>query len=303
VWISETNESGLRRLGTNLVYQRFTPADFAAQPWVEENGALREASSRMFTPATDFGSATLPTPLAAPTGAIVTPQLRTGTAPYGFGLAGNIIATDSGTLEGAFRGIENKADLDLISKPEVLVVNGTLATIKAGTLVPFMTSSKVVASLVMEWRDVGVNMQLAPTIMPNDCVQLQLSQLEVSENTTTKVKNLDLPVFSKRSQTGFVLVPSGQTLVIGGLSSRNISRDERRVPILGKVPLLGMAFRKRKSEAQVRTLLVFVSPTIVDLRNLSNDASSALEFWHDKGHDWKHKEDIEKEVKTMSEGL
>ena len=70
-------------------------------------------------------------------------------------------------------------------------------------------------------------------------------------------------MFAKRSQTGSVLVPNGQALVIGGLSSRVTRRTERRVPILGKVPVLGIAFRGRRSEVQNIHLLIFVSPTVV----------------------------------------
>ncbi len=315
VWISETDENGVRKLGANLSYTRFTPAEFATNPqqYNEQNNSLRQVSTQMFNAANDFGTATLPAPSAAPPLApgvggvptVASAPLRTGTVPSGFGMEAGIIASGSGTLEGAFRAIESKTDLDLISKPEILVVNGTVATIKAGSQVPYqsVTYPKGAPALAMAWRDVGVNMALQPTILPNDFVQLHLQQLEVSENTTVKVKALDLPVFSKRSQTGFVVVPSGQTLVIGGLSSRTVTKEERRVPLLGKIPVLGMAFRKRKAEADVRHLLVFVSPTVVDLRSLTEDAGSALEFWREKGSEWKHQEDLKKEIKIMQDEL
>ena len=50
----------------------------------------------------------------------------------GFGLTAGLIANDVGTLEATFRGLERKVDLDLISKPEILVVNNGIAEIKAG---------------------------------------------------------------------------------------------------------------------------------------------------------------------------
>lgn len=305
VWISETSESGLRKLGANLSYTRFTPSEFLGQPPVEQSGSLRQISTNVFSPTGDFGAVTLPTPITPAGVTDRTMPLREGAHPAGFGLEANIISTSTGTLEGAFRAIENKSDLDLISKPELLVVNGGVAEIKAGQQVPYQTVTypKGEPALSVQWRDVGVNMRLQPAIMPNDFVQLHLQQLEVSENTPEKVKNLDLPVFSKRSQTGFVLVPNGQTLVIGGLSSRLITRAERRVPLLGRAPVLGMPFRRRNSEAAITNLLIFVSPTIVDLRSLSKEAVGAMEFWRDRGSEWRFADEISKEIEVMADGL
>ncbi len=305
VWISEASESGLRKLGANLSYTRFTPSEFFGEPPVEQSGSLRQISTNVFSPATDFGTVTLPTPIMPPGVVDPTMPLRQGPQPSGFGLEANIIATSTGTLEGAFRAIENKSDLDLISKPELMVINGGVAEIKAGQQVPYQTVSypKGEPVLSVQWRDVGVNMKLQPTIMPNDFVQLHLQQLEVSENVPEKVKNLDLPVFSKRSQTGFVLVPNGQTLVIGGLSSRVVTRAERRVPLLGRIPVAGMPFRRRNSEASVTHLLIFVSPTVVDLRSLSKEAVSAMEFWRDRGSEWKFADEVSKEIEVMADEL
>lgn len=305
VWISEASESGLRKLGANLSYTRFTPSEFLGEPPVEQSGSLRQISTNVFSPAVDFGTVTLPTPITPPGVVDPTMPLRQGPQPSGFGLEANIIATSTGTLEGAFRAIENKSDLDLISKPELMVVNGGVAEIKAGQQVPYQTVSypKGEPVLSVQWRDVGVNMKLQPTIMPNDFVQLHLQQLEVSENVPEKVKNLDLPVFSKRSQTGFVLVPNGQTLVIGGLSSRVVTRAERRVPLLGRIPVAGMPFRRRNSEASVTHLLIFVSPTVVDLRSLSREAVSAMEFWRDRGSEWKFADEVSKEIEVMADEL
>ena len=148
----------------------------------------------------------------------------------------SIINSGYGTIDGAFRATEDQADVDLISKPELLVVNTGVAEIKAGGQVPYQTVkyTKGVPNLSVAWRDIGVVLKLQASILPSDFVQLHLQQLEVSDiNSIENLRGVDLPVFSKRSQTGFVQVPNGQTLVIGGLSSRVVRKTERRVPILG----------------------------------------------------------------------
>jgi len=309
VWISETNEQGLRRLGANLNYNRFNPSEYWGEPPVEQNGSLQQVVSNVIDPVNDFSRVTLPAPTPPP-GAVFTPGIlrpdESGAAGIqtrsGVGLTANIISTGQGALEGTFRAIENKGDVDLISKPAVLVVNNVPAEIKAGGQIPFQTVEypKGAPNLSVAWRDIGVNLKLQPTILPNDFVQLHVQQLEVSD--VARIENLrgvDLPVCSKRSQTGFVIVPNGQTLVIGGLSSKVERKSERRVPLVGRIPVLGMPFRSRQSEVNVTTLLVFVSPTIVDLREMREDSMNALYFWRQKADKWKNAEKVEEELKAM----
>ncbi len=309
VWLSETNEEGLRDLGNNLTYKRFVDGK-------EQSGSVQQVESQVFNPTTgeNFLGPTLPAPVASSPDGFAAPlrpdndnNPRTGIpSPSGSGMTYSIVQDDYGTLEGVFRAIETKSDVALISKPELLVVNGGTAEIRAGTQLPYQTVAypKGPPQLSVQWKDIGVNMQLVPTILGNDYVELDLAELNVSDRLQPVIsRGVELPVFSKRSQTGVVVVPDGQTLVIGGLSSRSVKRSEQRVPLLGKIPLLGMPFRKRISNADVTHLLVFVSPTIVDLRALTEKATSALEFWQERGSEWDNKERIEDEIKKMEHDL
>lgn len=301
VWISETNEQGLRELGMNLNYTRFVRG-------TEQTGSVQQVTTNVFDPR-DFSRVTLPAPdqtlFAAPLRPDEDSNLATGVQTReGSGLTASIIDSDKGTIDALFRGTERKSDVDLISKPEILVVNAGKATIKAGGQVPYQDvtyDKNGVPQLAVVWRDVGVTLEMTPTILPNNYVNLDIANLEVSDiNRIENLRGVDLPVFSSRKQTGQVYVPDGQTLVIGGLSSRVIRKTERRVPLLGSLPVIGAGFRSRNSEADITTLLIFVSPTVVDLRNMSKRADSAINFWRQTTSDWSHSKDITHEVENMS---
>ncbi len=60
-----------------------------------------------------------------------------------------------------------------------------------------------------------------------------------------------------------MLLESGQTAVIGGLTTDTDTQTDSRVPWLSEIPILGEAFKYEKSERQRRNLLVFITPTIV----------------------------------------
>jgi general secretion pathway protein D len=56
----------------------------------------------------------------------------------------------------------------------------------------------------------------------------------------------------------------GQTVMLGGLISENISKMKDKVPVLGDLPLLGRFFRSEYSYSQKANLMIFVTATIID---------------------------------------
>jgi type II secretory pathway component GspD/PulD (secretin) len=304
VWIGETNEQGLTNIGANLVYKRFIDG-------VEQSGSLQQVNTNVFNPAPREFNVTVPAPDTAGTNPFP-PPLRPDTRPpatdgiqtqAGAGIVASIVDTPYGTIDGILRAVDRDTDVDLISKPELLVVNGTPAEIRAGGQVPYQDIAYTAgrAQLNVKWMNVGVNMLLTPTIMPNDYVKITLNELNVKD--ITRIENLrgvDMPVFSTRSQTGEVTVPNGVNLVIGGLSSSVTRHTERRVPIVGALPIIGIPFRGRESDMLNTHLLIFVSPTIVNLRDMTPLAKSAQEFWQNE--EWRNTDAIQQEIDSMNAG-
>lgn len=302
VWISETGESGLREVGANLNYTRFIEGE-------EQGSVVQQIGTNTFDPLDSAFRVTLP----APSPSVFPPPLRpdlSGTLDDGIqtqtgaGLAFSLVA-GAGTIDGVIRGIERNNDIDLISKPELLVIDGMTAEIHAGGKVPFQDityDAKGVPQLNVAFKDIGVSMKITPSVRSDDLVQLTIDQLEVTDIARIdNIRGVDLPVISKRSQTGLVLVPNGQALVIGGLSSRVTRNSERRVPILGKIPVLGFPFRSREAEISNLHLMIFVAPTVVNLRALTQSQVNALEFWREG--QWQNQRQIEEEVQIMQDEL
>jgi type II secretory pathway component GspD/PulD (secretin) len=296
VWISETTEQGLRALGAELNYTRFV--DGIENP----TDSVQQITTDVF----DENEATFGVTLPAPDQSRFPPPLRPDRDPEtngiqtqsGAGLNFTLIKDDHGTINGVFRSIEQKGDVDLFSKPELLVIDGVKAEISAGGQVPYqgLSIEKRTAETKLDVRfiDIGVNMSITPRIIPDDFIELDIEELNVKDVTRFEnIRGIDLPVVSERSQTGKVIVPNAQTFIIGGLSNRVIRKSERRVP------LLGVAFRGRDSEVFTNHILMFVQPTIVDLRAMSPEATSALQFWRSGG--WKNKGRIEQEIRRLEE--
>lgn len=306
VWIAETNEDGLRDLGANLDYTRFVRG-------VEQNGSVERITTNLINPRNTDYTVTLPAPDTNPAPDNLRPD-QAGTLADGIqtqsgaGLTATVIAQRAGTIDAVFRSLERKSDADLTSKPEILVRDNQEAEIAAGGQVPYqsMTFDAVYMrqNLSVIWENVGVTVRLRPKVLSDTMVQVNLVRLEVNDIVQIeKSRGIDLPVFSKRSQTGIKLVPNGQTLVIGGLTSSFVRNTEQRVPIVGKVPVLGLPFRSRKAELTKSTLMVFLSPTIVDLRSLRPESNDALTFWRRENRDkWDSEKQVIKEIESLQSG-
>ena len=294
VRIVETSQRGLRQLGANLNFTRFVDG-------VEQSGSVARVASGTFDPVSDFPRVTLPVPgVGTPNRPDEDNNASNGIQTReGAGLTASVIDSDDGTLQAVFRGLEEGQDTQTLSEPELLVIDQMPAEINAGGEVPFQGSLLATTpSLKVEFKKIGVNLGLTPMIMPNDLVKLNITKLDVTDTLRfDQIRGLDLPVFSQRSQTGVVYVPNGRTLVTGGLTSHVARRQDRRVPIIGTLPLVGFPFRSRETESLENTLLIFVTPTVVDLRNLSPEGLRAMEFW--KNGSWGNEKRIDAEKEAM----
>ncbi|MSU57847.1 MAG: type II and III secretion system protein [Pedosphaera sp.] len=75
---------------------------------------------------------------------------------------------------------------------------------------------------------------------------------------------LPLPRIRVRQVTTSAIVWDGQTVVLGGLISEDVTRLKDKVPVLGDLPWVGKFFRSESSQTKKKNLVIFVTPTIID---------------------------------------
>jgi type II secretory pathway component GspD/PulD (secretin) len=73
----------------------------------------------------------------------------------------------------------------------------------------------------------------------------------------------DVPVVDTRKVDTIALVEDGQTVVLGGMRKKDVSREVNKVPLLGDVPILGYLFRFEGEDTAVTELVVFITPKII----------------------------------------
>ncbi len=170
-------------------------------------------------------------------------------------------------VRAVLRTLASTADVRVLSTPHVVALNNEQARILIGSQVPFSQSTRtgldVVVDRIVQYRNVGTQLTIVPTINADGYVTFRLLQ-EVSALTSqTLAAALDAPVITTREAETGGLVRNGQTVVIGGLIDEATDVVESGVPLLKDIPILGYLFKSR-STRRVRTeLAIFVTPHVI----------------------------------------
>ncbi len=168
------------------------------------------------------------------------------------------------------RALAEVGKLEVLSRPSILVRNNETGLITIGQEVPFIRSQRFTALgdpiNEIEYEDIGIILEVTPRITKDRMVEmLVLPEISTLTGETVNIADgLDAPIFAKRSAETRVIVPDRHTVVIGGLMEDQKTETTRKVPLLGDIPLLGAAFRRKITTDSKTELLIFLTPYVVE---------------------------------------
>ncbi len=159
--------------------------------------------------------------------------------------------------------LQSVGKTNILSTPHIAVVENEEAKILVGTREAYVTSA-VTQTASAAIVDVGLQLKVLPTINEEGFVSMKIKP-EVSSVTrqlTTAAGN-NIPIIDTSSAETSVMVKDGTTLVIAGLMKDEKVGTERKLPLLGEVPILGALFRSRDDRVAKTELIFFLTPTII----------------------------------------
>ncbi len=180
------------------------------------------------------------------------------------------------------KALETVTDVNVTSRPQILVSDNQEAQFFVGENTPFITYSRQSTEgtsqiNTIEYRDVGIVLNVTPHINPDGVVTMDIysESSRRSDSTVQISEGLNASVFPKRNAQSIVTVHDGQTVVAGGLIEDQQIETVRRVPILGHIPLLGWLFRGVNRQKVKTELVIFITPRVVttpdQLRKVSEE--------------------------------
>ena len=216
-----------------------------------------------------------------------------GMGSIGLGLSetkGNVLSRKN--LSATLTALQQSGESQVLSAPRLTVVNNLPASISDGLvqyyyeeyqvkqqILQYSSSSSVLPSGKPIKITSGVELQVLASIggdgrtiflalapqVNSDVKMVPFSTISDRDSSGAVVSTMDIKLPQSRSQalSTRVVVRSGQTVVMGGVLERQQQTFVESVPVLGDLPFIGAAFRRRATVDHPRYLLIFVTATLL----------------------------------------
>ncbi len=171
----------------------------------------------------------------------------------------------------ALRAIATAGKAEILSRPSILARNNQPATISLGQQVPLVSNTRFDAVNgqinTVTYQSVGIILRVTPFIGSDGMVEMivspETSSLADKSFWVPISKDALAPVINSRVADTVVVVPDGQTVIIGGLMSNEVTESESKIPLLGDIPWIGNAFKRKQKQNTKTELMIFLTPHVV----------------------------------------
>ncbi len=199
-------------------------------------------------------------------------------------LAGHFGSNDFGLVvpSAVATAILNDSSTRILQNPEIRVTSGDTATLQIGSRIPYATGSflpslgigatstssgvsSLLASTQFQFQDVGVNLDLTPTLLPDGEIAIH-AKIDISSvQPSVTIAGVSEPTFGQRKIEHNIRLEEGETSVLGGMLETTNTTTVSGVPGLGDIPGLKYFFSDRKHEKVQTDVLIMLTPRVVRL--------------------------------------
>jgi type II secretory pathway component GspD/PulD (secretin) len=217
--------------------------------------------------------------------------------------------------------LNSESDTRIIATPRAVTLDNQETRLEVTTAIPIFNNADAIgqagtqiSSSRPEYTNVGTILVVTPRVTgTNVAMRVKPEISKVLPEPSRKViqgKVNEADIFASTKIETHVIVPSGNTLVMGGLISDRTEKGYTKVPFLGDVPALGWAFRKESKNREKANLIIFLTPTIIEdsdfqphrtefLNTKLPEPSDEMPTYWDRG---KPQYKIKREIKRTPEG-
>jgi general secretion pathway protein D len=187
-------------------------------------------------------------------------------------------------------------DSQILQNPRLRASDGQKATMKIGERIPYATGSfsaptgssaaNPFVNTQFQYFDIGVNMEITPTIHYNGDLSLKVKVEITSQNGTTSISGVDEPIIGQQSVEEMIRLKQGESNILGGLLQDRSNRSASGTPGLGELPLLKYLFSTQKTEVQHEEIVFLLTPHLVrevqldpsNLRRIDTGTTNAIQL-------------------------
>ena len=187
------------------------------------------------------------------------------------------VLNDAIDLDFVLSILHNQLDARLLANPRILVLDNETANFRIVRQIPYREFRQVGREDPIDFtafKDVGVKLNVTPHIAMGGMLRLHIAP-EFSVLVSRDV--LGVPTVDMRRANTTTMVKDAQTVAIGGLRRREVTKDIAKVPVLGDMPLVGGLFVSESESIVVNELIVFITTRIITEPTLSDSEKKLLD--------------------------
>ncbi|MCL5097441.1 MAG: hypothetical protein M1608_07925 [Candidatus Omnitrophica bacterium] len=191
------------------------------------------------------------------------------------GFSPNIAFLNADGVSAVLSFLNQDIDTEVVATPRAVTLDNVTAVLSVTRSYPIFQvtpgSANSPAGAQTTYTNVGTILTVTPRITGTNSVALnvvpEVSNIDGQDQQTVNGLINKANIYASRRVETHVVIPSGNTLVMGGLISDNTPKSYTKVPILGDLPLIGLLFRQDSKQRLKQNLLIFITPTIIQDRD------------------------------------
>jgi general secretion pathway protein D len=198
------------------------------------------------------------------------------------------------------RAIQSDTHTNVIATPSAVTMDDQEAELKVAQEVPFVTgqysntgtanNGAVSPFQTIQNEEVGTILKVTPTISAEGTSVMMKLSIESSSIAPTSTSPTN-PTTNKRTVTTNVLVEDGGVVVLGGLIQDTNTKTQSQVPLLGSIPIIGLAFKTRSNTIEKDNLMIFLRPKILrDAAQSAYETDLKYNYMQDQQKSFEHRE-------------
>ena len=193
------------------------------------------------------------------------------------GFGGLVLSAQGEGVSVLIRALASRRNVQILSRPQIRALDNVEASIQVGqqqSIVSGFTpaTATVGPTPLVDRDDSGIILTVRPRISPDGTISMTViaeKSTFTGQGTTLAIDAttgsvIESPIKDIITVATTVTVPDGQTVVLGGMITKSDDTLERKVPLLGDIPLLGSAFRYDSTSSRRTELLIFLTPRIIN---------------------------------------
>jgi type II secretory pathway component GspD/PulD (secretin) len=172
---------------------------------------------------------------------------------------------DGALLNFRLQALITEGRAHILSAPRIATLDGNKASILLGDRVPIftITTQAGVTTTTVTFVDVGVKMDVTPRVNVDGLLTLAITpEVSAVAEIVTGPGGQQAPRVATRSANTILSVKDGQTIVLGGLISREDRATTIKIPLLGDIPIIGELFRFRSTDRRESEVIFLITPQI-----------------------------------------